>query len=72
MVIIMNNTTTERREKAKKIISKHGLTIKEWAKRNDVSSNLVHAVISGKIAGNVNKGHKVAGLLGLKEGEIVE
>lgn len=68
----MCNGTTERRKIAKKIISKQGLTIKEWSKSNGVSSNLVHAVISGRISGNVNKGHKVAVLLGLKEGEIVE
>lgn len=68
----MCNGTTERRKIAKKIISKQGLTIKEWSKSHGVSSNLVHAVISGRISGNVNKGHKVAVLLGLKEGKILE
>jgi gp16 family phage-associated protein len=44
----MSNTTAERRKKAKEIMSKHGLTLKEWAKRNGVSVNLVNAVINNK------------------------
>lgn len=68
----MNNTTSERRRKAKEIISKHGLTLKEWAKRQGVSTNLVNAVINNKTSCNINKGHKVAVLLGFKRGKIIE
>jgi gp16 family phage-associated protein len=68
----MSNTTAERRKKAKEIMSKHGLTLKEWAKRNGVSVNLVNAVINNKTPCSINKGHKVAVLLGLKKGVIIE
>jgi gp16 family phage-associated protein len=53
-------------------LSKQGLTLSSWAKRNDVSVSLVRAVITGKCAARINKGHKIAVLLGIKDGEIVE
>ena len=68
----MSNTTSERRRKAKEIMSKHGLTLKEWARRHGVSANLVNAVINSKTSCSINKDHKVAVLLGLKKGEIIE
>mgnify|MGYP003413121651 FL=1 len=68
----MSNTTSERRKKAKEIMSKHGLTLKGWAKMHGVSVNLVNAVIGNKTSCSINKGHKVAVLLGLKKGEIIE
>ena len=68
----MIDTTSERKKKAKEIMSKHGLTLKEWARRHGVSANLVNAVINSKTSCSINKGHKVAVLLGLKKGEIIE
>lgn len=68
----MIDTTSERKKKAKEIMSKHGLTLKEWARRHGVSVTLVHAVINNKTSCSINKGHKVAVLLGLKNGGIIE
>jgi gp16 family phage-associated protein len=53
-------------------MSKQGLTLKEWARRHGVSVTLVNAVINNKTSCSINKGHKVAVLLGLKKGGIIE
>lgn len=68
----MNDTILERRKVVKEILSKQGLTIKEWSIRHGVSATLVNAVINGKASGRINKGHKIAVLLGIKEGEILK
>ena len=68
----MIDTTSERKKKAKEIMSKQGVTVKEWARRHGVSVTLVNAVINNKTSCSINKGHKVAVLLGLKKGEIIE
>lgn len=51
-------------------MSKQGLTVKEWANKNGVSAHFVHAVIRNETPCNINKGHKVAVLLGLKKGKL--
>lgn len=66
----MDNTILERRKKAKEIMSRQGLTVKEWANKNGVSAHFVHAVIRNETPCNINKGHKVAVLLGLKKGKL--
>jgi len=48
------------------------VTLKEWARRHGVSVTLVNAVINNKTPCSINKGHKVAVLLGLKKGGIIE
>lgn len=53
-------------------LSKQGLSVRGWAERNGVSVSLVRAVIKGKCPARINKGHKIAVLLGLKDGEIIE
>lgn len=68
----MDNTLEQRTNKAKATLNRQGLTISAWALKNGFSRNLVIDVIRGRIKGRINKGHKIAVLLGIKEGEIVD
>lgn len=65
----MTDTTLKRREKVREVLSKQGITLREWCFRNGVSRNLVNDIITGRISGRFNKGHRVAVLLGLKGGQ---
>lgn len=47
-----------------------GLTVTEWAKLHGVSRQTVTAVLSGRLKGRRGGAHRVAVLLGLKEGEV--
>ncbi len=49
-----------------------GISQAQWARAHEVDVATVSQVISGKNAGTRGVGHKVAVLLGLKDGEIVE
>lgn len=49
-----------------------GKPIAEWADENNFSRGLVYAVISGRKKGCRGKAHKIAVLLGLKDGVVVE
>lgn len=68
----MDNTPEARAHKAKEVLNKQGLSVSAWALKNGFSRNLVIDVIRGRISGRINKGHKVAVLLGLKEGETTD
>lgn len=48
-----------------------GLSVSAWAKEHGFDRATVHAVLSGRLAGRIGQSHKVAVLLGLKNGEIV-
>lgn len=62
----------KRREKVKDSLSKKGLTYSQFCEINNVSKSLVEDLINLKISGRIGKSHKVAVLLGLKDGEIIE
>lgn len=68
----MDNTLEQRTNKAKETLNRQGLTVSAWSLKNGFSRNLVIDVIRGRIKGRINKGHKIAVLLGIKEGEIVD
>lgn len=59
-------------EKAKENLSKQGLSVLKFAKKNNVSPTLVQAILKGKVQYRIGKSHKIAVLLGIKEGEIVD
>lgn len=52
--------------------ARKGISIRSWAIANGVSPSVTHAVLKGKLAGRIGESHKVAVLLGLKQGEIVD
>ena len=49
-----------------------GISIGSWADANGFSRASVNQVLTGRNAASVGIGHKIAVLLGLKDGEIVE
>jgi gp16 family phage-associated protein len=52
--------------------SRKGVSVSNWAASNGFPSASVYQVLSGRNAASVGVGHKIAVLLGIKEGEIVE
>lgn len=58
-------------EEVRADFQRKGLSISAWAKERGVSRATVHAVLSGRLAGRIGQSHRVAVLLGIKDGEIV-
>jgi gp16 family phage-associated protein len=56
----------------KKELSHSGITAAAWAKAHAVNPETVRGLLLGRIKGRNGDAHKVAVLLGLKDGEIVE
>lgn len=52
-------------------LDKNGMSIRSWAIKNGFTPSLVSGVLSGRIGCRFGKSHKIAVLLGIKEGEIV-
>lgn len=49
-----------------------GETVTGWSRRNNLDPEQVRAVVYGKAKGCWGASHKIAVLLGLKDGEIVK
>ncbi len=47
-----------------------GLSVSEWARAHGFKENLVFEVLAGRAKARRGKSHRIAVLLGLKEGEI--
>ncbi|HRI90474.1 MAG TPA: DNA-binding protein [Accumulibacter sp.] len=60
------------REEVLADFARKGISIRSWAKKNGLSHGCVRGVLSGRLTGRIGQSHKVAVLLGMKEGEIVE
>lgn len=58
-------------EEVRADFARRGLSVSAWARENGFCRATVHAVISGRLAGSIGESHKVAVLLGIKDGEIV-
>ena len=59
-------------EEVRSDMARKGITATAWAKKNGVSPETVRGVLLGRIKGRNGEAHKIAVLLGLKDGEIVE
>lgn len=59
------------REQALEELRTRGDTVTGWARRNGFDEWLVRAVIYGQIKGKWGESHKIAVLLGIKDGEII-
>jgi gp16 family phage-associated protein len=53
-------------------MTRRGETAAGWARKHAVSAETVRGVLLGRIKGRSGEAHKVAVLLGIKEGQIVE
>lgn len=63
-----NNIRT--REEVLKDFANKGISIRGWALENGLPPSIVRLVLKGKLTGRIGKSHKVAVMLGLKNGEI--
>lgn len=60
------------REQALAEIHRTGQTVCGWARKHGFNQTLVRAVLYGRIKGKWGESHKIAVLLGIKDGVIVE
>jgi gp16 family phage-associated protein len=64
-------TKTRSIEEIRKDFERRGKTFRDWAREHGVSDRIVYGVIHGRFKGRRGQAHRVAVLLGLKDG-IVE
>ncbi len=60
------------RTAARNRLSQLGLSAKEWAEQNNLSSSTVYAVLNGQKKCLRGEAHRAAVLLGIKEGVVAE
>jgi gp16 family phage-associated protein len=48
-----------------------GMSISKWAREHGFNRGTVHQVLNGRIKGSIGESHKIAVMLGIKDGEIV-
>lgn len=59
-------------DEVKAEFKRRGISIAGWAVAHGVSTSIVHEVLAGRKKGLRGQSHKVAVLLGLKDGEVTE
>jgi gp16 family phage-associated protein len=57
-------------EQVKADFERTGTSVSEWARTHNFHPSLVFEVLEGRVKGHRGKSHKIAVLLGLKEGEV--
>ena len=57
-------------EQARAELRRKGVSVARWARGNNVSPSVVYDVLYGRLLGTFGAAHRVAVLLGLKDGEI--
>lgn len=58
-------------QEVKAEMTRRGETAADWARKHGVSAELVRGVLRGSIKGRIGEAHKIAVLLGVKDGVIV-
>lgn len=58
-------------EEVRAEFQRKGVSIASWATANNLNVNMVFEVLSGRKKGIRGQAHKIAVLLGLKEGEVI-
>ncbi|HAF56012.1 MAG TPA: hypothetical protein DCL01_12590 [Thauera sp.] len=59
-------------QEVKAEMTRRGETAADWARKHGVSAELVRGVLRGSLKGRIGEAHKIAVLLGVKDGVIVE
>lgn len=59
-------------QEAREALRHKGLSVRKWALINGVTPVIVRGILAGTINYNIGKSHKIAVLLGIKDGEIVD
>lgn len=57
-------------KEAREKLNKAGKTVCDWARSNDVDPDITYRVLAGRLKGRSGEAHKVAVLLGIKDGVI--
>ncbi len=60
------------KEQVKDCLSRQGLSVSGWARRNGFAVSTVARVVSGKSLNRYGPSHKIAVLLGIKDGIILD
>lgn len=68
----MKPRTTRTAQQVRAEFRRKGISIGSWADANGFSRPSVNQVLTGRNSASVGIGHKIAVMLGLKDGEIVE
>lgn len=55
---------------AKAEMVRRGQTVADWARKHEVSAVMVRKILSGTVKCNYGESHKIAVLLGIKDGVI--
>lgn len=58
-------------QQARDDLNKRGENVAQWARKNGFDPEHVRAVLYGRAKGKWGESHKIAVLLGIKDGEIV-
>jgi len=67
---MQRDSTCDYQEEVEAHLSRIGISVRGWAIKHGFSPSLVRDVIKGKRSCRFGKSHKIAVLLGIKEGEI--
>lgn len=68
----MKPQTIRSPQEVKRDFLRKGISVASWARNNGFDSVTVCQVLNGTNAGSRGVGHKIAVLLGIKDGEIVQ
>jgi gp16 family phage-associated protein len=68
----MKPRTTHTVQEVRAEFKRKGISIGSWADQHGFSRASVNQVLTGRNAATMGTGHKIAVMLGLKAGEIVE
>lgn len=71
-LLIRRIVAVKTRETVRAELNRCGKTIADWSRENSCNADIVRGVLLGRIKGIRGEAHKVAVLLGLKDGVIVE
>ena len=66
----MPKTRLKTRKQARRELVRQGLSITQWAKEHGVSPDMVRHVLTNNFPCNFGQSHKIAVLLGIKDGEV--
>lgn len=68
----MKPRTTRTVQQVRREFLRKGISIGSWADQHGFSRASVNQVLTGRNAASVGVGHKIAVMLGLKDGEIID
>lgn len=68
----MNQKQIKSRDEVIDDFARKGISVRGWAKRHNVCHATVRGVLSGRLSCRIGESHKIAVMLGLKDGEIVD